>query len=489
MQEETLNALRRGVALPRNELEATCRDLLLEFIRRSQNLPASQHIDVPSLDITRRYLPKTEENGLEAEPERPPRGTSVELDQRQPTTLPCTWESRFNDVSLVYCDSKSRKSPSTHHKMSPSLNNERNLVCATTCTSEKLRLSSSEIEISKKSKKDEENQGRSSSNSPPSSLSIKPQSETFRLQDETDAPMTEEERLSFLKSTSKMMLNSSVPRDPSLANTFQTIPSVIPPYRPCSRDDLLYSPLNNNIFPLPHYPPMWNSLLPFPSFTKLYSPFSPPILSGSPLTSPLENFKNPLLVPSDMRSTVLPSSPTEFSKEETSSKQRFLDALQQVQRESSSVTCSASVELTPIPLVSAGALSLPALVTTVASMSSLPVSSPITTSSGDQPMDLTVRRKRKMAKSEIRYKPGEDRELEIDVYNNKDEQEVQALENTDDYQPEESSKKKSLLLSESKPDTLLIKAEVECSSSLSEPKFEVPMKIMKLENTGDTLIA
>ena len=125
-------------------------------------------------------------------------------------------------------------------------------------------------------------------------------------------------------------------------------------------------------------------------------------------------------------------------------------------------------------------VSLPQIVSSAAL-----VNSTATTSGGahgDQPIDLTVRRKRKMAKNEIVYKPGEEHEEE-DMESEYDREDDQIKEENEVDIAKD-------LLAKTAAELVDIKTTLECSTSaISDSKFEVPIKIMKLENTNDTLLA
>ena len=88
-----------------------------------------------------------------------------------------------------------------------------------------------------------------------------------------------------------------------------------------------------------------------------------------------------------------------------------------------------------------------------------------------------------MAKNEIVFKPGEDREEE-DMESEYDREEEQLIKDESEVDITKE------LLVKTASELAEIKTSLECSTSaISDSKFEVPIKMIKLENTNDTLLA
>lgn len=477
LQEEALNAIRGSAGIPGSELEASYREQLFEAIRRTHGMQPSRHFETPGLQTMRRAATDPEQvRRLGTEFERI-RRTSAEPENRLTIVPPYEWDRRLQESAPTYSNSETAKPPSPHNsKHFRNLKNSGESDCPTSGSPIKLECSGSENETLNNKIKNELNTGRTSANRSPSSFTPKSQPESTRIPDETEAPMTEEERLTFLKTASKISTNNSIARDISGVNSFQGIPSVLP-RRSTSREEMLYSPINNNIFPFPSYPPVWPSILPFPSLAKFYPPFNSAAIPGSAIT--FDGIKNPIFLPPELRTNFISNSPTEIPKPDSSSKKRILDAILQVQRESACGHRSPSGCLSP-PVVSVS-MSLPQLVSTASTVLPL-ISTTTTTTLVDQPIDLTVRRKRKMAKSEIMYQPGDEEDMESEY----ERDETEGREEVDEEQREEKMAKEILVKGTS--EILDLKTTLECSTNISANKFEVPMKIMKLETSGDTLI-
>lgn len=106
-----------------------------------------------------------------------------------------------------------------------------------------------------------------------------------------------------------------------------------------------------------------------------------------------------------------------------------------------------------------------------------------------------------MAKSEILYQPGggdrEEEYIESEYERElmREEEEVREAreerhhhhQSSNDVLAEERMTKEILLKGTS--EIVDLKTNLDCATSLAEAKFEVPMKIMKLETSGDPLIA
>ncbi|KAA0191541.1 hypothetical protein HAZT_HAZT004595 [Hyalella azteca] len=143
------------------------------------------------------------------------------------------------------------------------------------------------------------------------------------------------------------------------------------------------------------------------------------------------------------------------------------------------------------------AMSLPQHVTTSVLSSATSVST-TSTSSGEQPIDLTVRRKRKMAKRDITYQPHEEERhqgIKDDFHrgigereDDKDETRGKIDEDDDaDEEPLDERAKREILV-KGTSEIVDLKTSIECATRLPDAKFEVPLKIMKLETAGDGLI-
>ena len=260
----------------------------------------------------------------------------------------------------------------------------------------------------------------------------------------SESPMTEEDRLSFLKSVSKSS-SSNIYRENNPQGIL-SIPSAGP--RMPNRDGLFYNSLNNNLFPFPSYPPIWPSMLPFSPLSKFYPPFS----GSGPPHIPLDSFKNQIFSPLEARESRAPQT-TDFLKEDPAVKKRLLDVILEVQRESGS---GSSQEPNMSPARGSTAHSLPQ------GLSPVPSSSSSTT---DQPIDLTVRRKRKMDKSEIVYKPGD--------------------EGIEDMESDEDKEEKTEKIKCS--ESMEIRT-CEAEACVINSPFEGPLKVMKLENSSDALV-
>ncbi|KAF2368316.1 Zinc finger nuclear hormone receptor-type [Trinorchestia longiramus] len=491
IQEEALSALRRGVGMPGSELEATYREQLLEAIRRSHSLQPLRLLDTSPVQVIRRSTPESEPiRRLGVEYERV-RRVSSESENRINSAPTYEWDRRLRETP-VFSDSMSMKSTSPHgSKVSLSVSVAQDVDSTTACSQIKQECNRNDQDCAK-GIQDDITERRSSGNRSPTCLTPKSQTNSSRLPEETGAPMTEEERLSFLKSASKISANNLPSRDNSSINNFHSIPGLFP-HRSTTRDDILYSPLNNNIFPFPSYPPVWPSILPFPSLAKFYPPYNSASISGTPLS--LDAFKNPVFLPTESRNVALPNPLHDPVKEDSGNKKRILDAILQVQRESGCGPRSPLGGMSPPGVTSA--LNLPQHVTT-STLASVTATLTTSTTSGEQPIDLTVRRKRKMAKRDILYQPNEEERQEgmEDDYDSEireDNQEKELRESpvkleeevVDDSLTERISKE---ILVKGRSEIVDLKTSLECTARLPEANFEVPLKIMKLETAGDALI-
>ncbi|XP_018010204.1 uncharacterized protein LOC108667670 isoform X2 [Hyalella azteca] len=489
IKEETLNAIRRGVGMPDSELEATYREQLFEAIRRSHNLQPPRLLDTNAVQSMMRPTPECDPvRRIEVKFERVRRASS-ESENRINSGNGYDWDRRLQDTP-VFSECLPLKSTSPHSsKDLLSVSVGQNTECSTTCSQIKREIIANEIDSVHKVVSDGTSE-RSSDNRSPVCHTPKSQKNS-RLSEDSGTPMTEEERLSFLKSTSKISANIPVSREGSVINSFHGIPGLFP-HRP-PRDDILYTPLNNNIFPFPSYPPVWPSILPFPSLAKFYPPYNSPPVSSTHLS--LDPFKNPVFMPSEMRNSLLPNPLHDAIKGDSSNKKRILDAILQVQRESSCGPMASLGGLSPTAVTLA--MSLPQHVTTSVLSSATSVST-TSTSSGEQPIDLTVRRKRKMAKRDITYQPHEEERhqgIKDDFHrgigereDDKDETRGKIDEDDDaDEEPLDERAKREILV-KGTSEIVDLKTSIECATRLPDAKFEVPLKIMKLETAGDGLI-
>ena len=478
--------------MPGSELEATYREQLFEAIRRSHNLQPPRLLDTTAVQAMRRSTPESEpirRMGVDFERVR---RLSAEAESRMNPTPTYEWDRRLQETP-VFSEAPPIKPASPHNsKASLIVSSAPGVDSSAACNLIKVECNRNDIEITSKELSEDVSEQRSTGNRSPNCIAAKSQASSTRIQEDTGTPMTEEERLSFLKSASKISASNPIAREGSAINNFHAIPGLFP-HRSSPRDDMLYSPLNNNIFPFPSYPPVWPSILPFPSLAKFYPPFNTPPTSGVPIS--LDGLKNPVFLPADLRNAVLPSALPDANKEDSSNKKRILDAILQVQRESACGPRSPRGGLSP-PGVTL-AMSLPPHVTTCSSPLPLVTATTTTASAtGEQPIDLTVRRKRKMAKRDIMYQPTEDQTCEAidepyehepkDQEGVKDEEMPKEDPTTEDERMEEVIKKEILVKGTS--EIVDLKTGLECASSLPEPRFEVPLKIMKLETASEGLI-
>lgn len=444
LQEEALNALARGAGHPpqRQDFEAHHRDQVLEALRRSQNLdnlrrtsdfdsfrravdldPLRRNLDIETLDTLRQVAPEMESRlGPLAvlEWERRIREASRRSD------ADVTLERKDQMVIEMKNEHRIQDSPGAAKGMDRS---EHEMV--STIKDEAIKVEYEHTKLSLPMREDMEKHRRES---PPKFIERKSAGNL----------MSEEERLSFLKAVNSHA--SVYTRDHSpVTSTVRIPPSA----------DLLYSSLNNNIFPFPPYPPLWPSMLPFPPLAKFYPSFS----SSVPT---IDGFKNTVFGPSDPTSS---RPPHQLTKDEAVTKKRFLDAVLQVQRESMSPVGPPTSTGRACQLHQAGASPTP----------SPSVTSTTPSVMHDQPMDLTVRRKRKMDKSEIMYNPGDDIDTDDVVESEEDKvdekREEEALEEEEEEVEEEEIKPEEFVDSE------------------TEIKSEVPLKLIKLDSPGKPLVA
>ncbi|XP_050692105.1 zygotic gap protein knirps-like [Eriocheir sinensis] len=252
--------------------------------------------------------------------------------------------------------------------------------------------------------------------------------------------MTEEERLNFLKAVA-----SPAPPQPPVTCGVRAPPP---------HDLLTYSSLNNNLFPFAPCPPLWSSVLPFPPLAKFYPPLPAPAPPTPPALKPAV-----FGAPEVSRA----ASPQRLAQEDAATKKRFLDAVLQVQRRSQ----------TPSPRHDAA----PAAVRPPHSAHASPPAAQA--APHDQPIDLTVRRKRKMDKSEIQYHPGDDKWLrggEDDDDDDEDDEVEEILEDEDEEEEVEEE------------DEAVEEVVEEEGKAESEGQVEVPVKLLKLDAAGGTVM-
>ena len=262
--------------------------------------------------------------------------------------------------------------------------------------------------------------------------------------------MTEEERLSFLKAVA-----SPNPHQP---------PTTCGVRAPPPHDLLTYTSLNNNLFPFAPCPPLWSSMMPFPPLAKFYPPLPGPAPAPpAPPTLKAAVFGAPDASPS--------GSPSRITKEDAATKKRFLDAVLQVQRRSVS------------PNGRHDALTASASHPHRGHQASPPAAHITHAALHDQPIDLTVRRKRKMDKSEIQYHPGDDKwergeEGDDEDDDDDDDDEVEELIEDEDEEEEVEEEEENAVEEVTEEER---KVEV---AGEGEGQVEVPVKLLKLDAGG-----
>ncbi|KAG7163072.1 embryonic gonad-like 1, partial [Homarus americanus] len=450
LQEDALHALTRGAGHPpqSQDLEAHHRDQVLEVLRRSQNFdnirrtsdfdslrrsidfdPLRRNLDIETLDNLRQVESDVEarlgplavlewERRLrEASRGRP--NVEISYERKNQMTLELKNERRAHDSpSVAKCIDRS----------------EQEVV--STINDEPIKIDYEQTKVSLPSREELDKSRRDSS-------------PKFTDRKSAGILMSEEERLSFLKAVNSHA--SLYTRDHSPVTSTVRVPP---------NTDLLYSSLNNNIFPFPPYPPLWPSMLPFPPLAKFYPSF------GNSVPS-IEGFKNTVFGSSEATSS---RPPHRLTKDETVTKKRFLDAVLQVQRQN----------VSPIgpPNSTGGA---PQLHQTNSSAAALPsVTNNTSAAPHDQPMDLTVRRKRKMDKSEIIYNPGDDIDADDTLDSEVDKADEKWLKREEDILEDDEEEEEEEEEEETKPEEFV--------DSETETKSEVPLKLIKLDSPGETLV-
>lgn len=468
LHEEALSALARsasgGPPPQSQDFEAQHREQVLEILRRSQNLDNLRR--TPDFDSFRRNIDIDPiRRNLDIEALDTLRQMAPEVEARLGPLAVLEWERRVREASrrteaditlerkdLMTVDMKNERGVHECHS-SPVAGKgmertEPEVVSTVKDEPIKIEFEQTKIPLPIRSEEMEKPPRR---DSPPKFNSERKSAGIL---------MSEEERLSFLKAVNSHA--SVYTRDHSpVTSTVRVPPSA----------DLLHSSLNNNIFPFPPYPPLWPSMLPFPPLTKFYPPF------GGTMPPALEGFKNSVFGPSfDAANS---RNPHRLSKEETATKKRFLDAVLQVQRQNEGAiggvptTSSSSRAPQHPPATASPSVSSPSVTS-----SNLPIGT-----SHDQPMDLTVRRKRKMDKSEIIYNPGED--IETD----------DTLDTEDLYKVDEKWLKREEEVIEEVEEVVEDEEEEEIAKpeefldSGTENTSEVPLKLIKLDSPGETLVA
>ncbi|XP_045581581.2 uncharacterized protein [Procambarus clarkii] len=442
LQEEALNALARGTGPPlqSQDLEAHHRDQVFEVFRRSQNFenlrrthdydslrrnvdldPLRRNLDIETLDNLRQVAP--------------------EVESRLGPLAVLEWERRLREVSRrneadvalgrkdqMTIDLKNERRTQDSSSVAKAVDRSEQDVVSTV-NDEPIKIEYESTKVSLPNREDLEKSRRASPK--------------FTDRKSAGMIMSEEERLSFLKAVNSHA--SLYNRDHSPAShSVRAPPSA----------DLLYSSLNNNIFPFPPYPPLWPSMLPFPPLAKFYPSFT----SSVPA---IDGFKTSVFGPSEATSS---RPPHRLTKDETVTKKRFLDAVLQVQRQS----------VSPIdpPTSTRGASQLHR--NSAPPPASPSVTSSNSTTSHDQPMDLTVRRKRKMDKSEIIYNPGDDIDADDAVDSEDDKVDEKWLKREEEIVEDEEEEE------DAKPEEFL--------DSETETKTEIPLKLIKLDSPGETLV-
>lgn len=455
LQEEALSALSRGQghhpASP--DFESHYREQVLEALRRSQNLGSLRR--TPDFDALRRSMeidPLRRTHDLDALDAL--RQVAPEVEARLGPLAVLEWERRIREVS---------------RRSDTEVTLERKDQLSSEIKGEQLR---SPAECCMESASGGSKGGHQSEHEVVSSVKeeiLKPEYEQTELalsvhndveKSRRETPpkfasekkgvgilMSEEERLSFLKAVNSQ--TSVYTRDQAPVTSSARMPT---------NADLLYNSLNNNIFPFPPYPPLWPSMLPFPPLAKFY-----PSFGGALPPSAIDGFKSTIYSPLDATSS---RSPLRLPKDDAMTKKRFLDAVLQVQRQDSNPHDGGAA--------GRGLSQAQPSVSPAASPPAPPVTS--AAASHDQPMDLTVRRKRKMDKSEIIYNPSDDI---ADVVESEDEKaDEKWLKRTDEeeepVEEEEEAKASDMIESE---------------TQMKPTKAEVPLKLIKLDSPGETLVA
>ncbi|XP_068207708.1 uncharacterized protein [Palaemon carinicauda] len=459
IQEESLKALTRSL-----RHQATSQDLetlqVLEVIRRSQNL---DNLRTPDFDALRRPVdldPIRRNHEFEAIDSL--RQIAPEFHARLGPLAVQEWERRLREASRhMESDAKLErkehlplelKNDHHHHECKPdSASGAKNVdscdqEVVPTVKEEPIKIEYEHTKVPMSISEDIEKVRRSS---PPK----------FHDKKSTGVLMSEEERLSFLKAVNNQS-NSVYTQDHVPVSS----PARMPP-----NADLIYSSLNNNIFPFPPYPPLWPSMLHFHPLAKFYH--SP--AAALPQAN-IDIFKKSIFNPTEAAGS---RASHRMTKDDAVNKKRFLDAVLQVQRQTASPYGTSSAGRTPQPHHSA-------------SPSASPSVTPTTThpTLHDQPMDLTVRRKRKMDKSEIIYNPGEDLSVEEQI-ESEDDREEKGLKREEVEEDEDDEVIDEVVEAADEDEDEEMPKNDELTESESELKSEVPLKLIKLDSTGETLVA
>ncbi|XP_063586315.1 uncharacterized protein LOC134763687 [Penaeus indicus] len=455
LQEEALSALTRGQGHhpPSPDFESHYREQVLEALRRSQNLGSLRR--TPDFDALRRSVeidPLRRSHDLDALDAL--RQVAPEVEARLGPLAVLEWERRIREIS---------------RRSDTEVTLERKDQLSTEIKVEQLRSPADCCMESASGGAKGSHQSEHEAVSSVKEETLKPEYEQTELalsvhgdveKSRREAPpkfasekkgvgilMSEEERLSFLKAVNSQ--TSVYTRDQAPVTSTARMPT---------NADLLYNSLNNNIFPFPPYPPLWPSMLPFPPLAKFY-----PSFGGSLPPSAIDGFKSTMYSPLDATSS---RSPLRLPKDDAMTKKRFLDAVLQVQRQDSNPLDGGAA--------GRGLSQAQPSVSPAASPPAPPVTS--AAASHDQPMDLTVRRKRKMDKSEIIYNPSDDI---ADVVESEDEKaDEKWLKRTDEEEePVEEDE-------EAKANDM-----IESETQMKPTKTEVPLKLIKLDSPGETLVA
>ncbi|XP_066950902.1 uncharacterized protein [Macrobrachium rosenbergii] len=460
IQEESLKALTRSL-----RHQATSQDLetlqVLEVIRRSQNL---ENLRTSDFDALRRSVdldPIRRSHEFEAIDSL--RQIAPEFHARLGPLAVQEWERRLREASR-HMESDAKLERKEHLSLELK-NDHRPQECKPDSASGAKSVDSCDQEVVSTVKEEPikidyeltkvpmsigEDTEKARRSSPPK----------FHDKKSTGVLMSEEERLSFLKAVNNQS-NSVYAQDHAPVSS----PARMPP-----NADLIYSSLNNNIFPFPPYPPLWPSMLHFPHFANKFYP--------SPATSfqqtNIDIFKKSIFNPTEPTGS---RASHRMTKDDAVNKKRFLDAVLQVQRQSLSPQGPSPTGRTPQPHHSA-------------SPSASPSVTPTTTQATlhDQPMDLTVRRKRKMDKSEIIYNPGEDLSVEEQI-ESEDDKEEKWLKREDVAEEDEDEAIEEVVEGPDEDEDEEMPKNDELTEPESEVNSEVPLKLIKLDSPGETLVA
>jgi len=271
--------------------------------------------------------------------------------------------------------------------------------------------------------------------------------------------LTEEERLMFLKSTSNSQVNTvKKSLAPAQVETSSSTSKI--------HNDLFSKHINSNVFPFSPYSNGWPSLLSFPPFRQFQPLVHPGMIPSMPPFQ-INGMTNPLLSPDLMNSVMspLPSPVDPMESTDNAGKKRIIDVILQGQRTSPSVLDSCKRRVSSPTTTVPFSQTLDVTSTSISgSLMHLPVAK-------DQPMDLSVKRKRKVPRNEAPLYYSSDDDMESDYVQSKlDFRDklcvLSKTEAVEDHPLDQSC------------DLLSIKKN-------GDNQANMPLKIMKLEALGD----